>query len=148
MQDQMAMRRIHGSCHCGNIRFTFDRPGPDDSIPVRVCSCNWCRKHNAAWTSHPQGRFTLQIGDEDLAGRYRFGTMTADFHLCLTCGVLPIVTCTLDGSRYAVVNVHTFDDVDQSQFDQSQADFADESKNDRLARRKRNWTPEAVAANP
>jgi hypothetical protein len=30
------MRQIHGSCHCGNIRFIFDwpDPGPPQAMPA------------------------------------------------------------------------------------------------------------------
>jgi hypothetical protein len=145
MPDRPSLERIHGSCHCGNIRFTFDRPGAaGDTIPVRACGCTLCRKHNAAWTSHPEGRFSLHIEDKGRVTPYQFGTKTADFHLCQTCGVIPIVTSTLDGNRYAVVNVHSFDNVDRSRLDESPTDFDGEGIDDRLARRKRNWTPEAL----
>ncbi len=137
-------RRIAGSCHCGNIRFTFDRPEAGPTIPVRACGCGMCRKHGGVWTSHPQGRFQLHIADEARVTRYRFGTKTADFHVCANCGVVPIVTCVLDGTRYAVFNANTFDDVDRAELAQSAADFEGEATEDRLARRRRNWTPEAA----
>jgi hypothetical protein len=62
----------------------------------------------------------------------------------MTCGVMPIVTCEIDGARYAVVNVNAFVDVDRSQLVETATDFEGEATADRLARRKRNWTPEAV----
>jgi hypothetical protein len=144
MPDPVTYRRINGSCHCGNIRFTFDWPGAGPTIPVRACGCGMCSKHRGVWTSHPHGRFQLQIADEARATRYRFGTKTADFHVCATCGVVPIVTCVLEGMRYAVVNANTFDDVDRSELSVSATDFEGEATDDRLARRKRNWTPEAT----
>jgi hypothetical protein len=145
MQDSKRLRRIHGSCHCGNLRFTFDWPGPDSPIPVRACGCGLCTKHRAVWTSHPEGRFAMSATDEARVRRYRFGTRTADFHVCLDCGVMPITTCTIDGTRYAVVNVNTFDDVDRSELIEAATDFEGETTADRLARRRRNWTPEAAA---
>jgi hypothetical protein len=144
MPDTPSLRRIHGSCHCGNVRFTFDWPDPGP-IPVRACGCGLCVRHRGVWTSHPKGSFTLAIADESKASVYRFGTKTADFHLCLICGVMPIVTCILDGTRYAVVNVNTFDDVDRSELVEGKTDFEGETTESRLARRKRNWTPEAPA---
>jgi hypothetical protein len=137
-------RRISGSCHCGNIRFTFEWPGAGPTIPVRACGCGMCSKHGGVWTSHPQGRFALTIAEEARVTCYRFGTKTADFHVCANCGVVPIVTCVLDGRRYAVVNANAFDDVDRSQLSVAPADFEGETTQDRLARRKRNWTPEAT----
>ena len=145
MTDSGDYRRINGSCHCGNIRFTFDWPGDRHKIPVRACGCDLCSKHRGVWTSHPEGRFSLQVADESKTTPYRFGTETADFNVCTVCGVLPIVTCELDGTRYAVVNVNCFDDVDRAELDESPTDFEGEATGDRLARRKRNWTPEATS---
>jgi hypothetical protein len=88
--------------------------------------------------------FYLRIADDSRVRRYRFGTKTADFHVCLTCGVIPIVTCVIEGIRYAVFNVNTFDDVDRSQLVETAANFEGETTENRLARRRRNWTPEAV----
>jgi hypothetical protein len=57
---------------------------------------------------------------------------------------MPIVTCTIDGTQYAVVNVNTFDDVDRTELVEAAADFEGETTESRLARRRRNWTPGAV----
>jgi hypothetical protein len=143
MHDPVSYRRIHGSCHCGNIRVLFDWPDSGPTIPVRACGCGHCTKHGAVWTSHPHGRFYLQIADDSQVTRYRFGTETADFHVCSTCGVVPIVTCVIDGARYAVLNANTFDNVDKSQLAEAPANFEGETTKNRLARRQRNWTPEA-----
>jgi hypothetical protein len=143
MPDPSAYRIINGSCHCGNIRFTFDWPGAGSSIPVRACGCALCTKHRGVWTSNPQGRFRLRTTDQSKVTLYRFGTKTADFHVCANCGVVPIVTCDIDERRYAVVNVNTFDNVDRSQLIEAAADFEGETTENRLARRRRNWTPEA-----
>ena len=147
MSNAASHRRIHGSCHCGNIRITLDWPESGPTIPVRACGCALCTKHRAVWTSHPDGRFQLRIADDARVTRYRFGTKTADFHICLSCGVVPIATCIIEGTRYAVVNVNTFDDVDPSQLVESPRDFEGETTDTRLARRRRNWTPEASDPN-
>ena len=144
MHDTISYRRIHASCHCGIIRVTFDWPGSEPTIPVRACGCALCTKHRAVWTSHPNGRFRLQIADDSGVMRYRFGTKTADFHVCMTCGAIPIVTSTIEGVRYAVFNVNTFDGIDRSQLVETVTNFEGETTENRLARRRRNWTPEAV----
>ena len=46
------MRRIDGKCHCGNISYQFHWPEPGPHIPVRACSCTFCMKHSAVYTSH------------------------------------------------------------------------------------------------
>ena len=144
MDHSTSCRRIDGSCHCGNIRVEFGWPDAESKIPVRACGCSLCTKHRGVWTSHPGGQFRLRIADGSKVTLYRFGTKTADFHICTVCGVVPIVTCTIEGARYAVVNVNTFDNVDRSQLVESAADFEGETTENRLARRRRNWTPEVA----
>jgi hypothetical protein len=46
-------------------------------------------------------------------------------------------------TRYAVLNVNTFDGIDRSQLVETASDFEGEKIENRLARRRRNWTPEA-----
>ncbi|MFO1035651.1 MAG: hypothetical protein U1E45_02290 [Geminicoccaceae bacterium] len=135
------MRRILGSCHCGNLRFVFDWPEGEAPIPVRACGCSFCRKHGAAWTSHPAGRLGIEIADEARRSVYRFGTGTADFHVCRACGAVPITTCEIDGRVYGVVNVNCFDDIDPGSLVRAAASFEGESLDDRLARRAGRWTP-------
>jgi hypothetical protein len=130
---------IHGSCHCGNIRFTLDwHPDPSE-IPARACGCSFCIKHGGVWTSFPAGRLRVNVRDRERVSRYEFGTKTADFHVCKACGVAPLVTSLIDGRVYAVVSVNAFDDVEASRLKRMPASFDGEATGDRLARRKRNW---------
>jgi len=57
---------------------------------------------------------------------------------------MPIATCVIGGTRYAVVNVNTFDRFDRSQLVKTATDFSSETVDGRLARRRHTWTPEAV----
>jgi hypothetical protein len=57
---------------------------------------------------------------------------------------MPVATCVIEGTRYAVVNVNTFDDVDRSQLVEAPRDFEGETTENRLARRQRSWDAEAV----
>lgn len=138
--------RIDASCHCGNIRVALDWPGDAPTIAARACGCGLCTRLGAAWTSHPDARFRLAIDDPARVTQYRFGTRTADFQLCQTCGIIPIVTCTIEGARYAVFNVNTFDNVDRASLAVARADFEGEAVENRLARRQRNWAREAQLA--
>lgn len=138
-ESSASVRQINGSCHCGNIRFVFHRPGGDEQIPARACGCSFCVKHHAVWTSHPDGSVELSEDDPAQVQRYRLGTKTADYYICTNCGVAPIVTSEIDGATYAVVNVNCFDDVDPSEMVESSTNFDGEGTDDRLARRQRNW---------
>ena len=145
MADQRSYEKIEGSCHCGNLRFTFDWSARGSVIPVRACGCDLCTKHKAVWTSDPNGRFSLAIGDESQLNRYRFGSKTADFHVCRACGVMPITTCSIASTRYAVVNIQSFNGIDQTRFVHRVTDFEGETIESRLARRQQTWTPELAA---
>ena len=135
------MWKIHGSCHCGNIGFVLDWPEAGEPIAVRACGRDFCTKHRASWTSRRDAPVALSMADPARARRYRFGTETADFHICTSCGVVPIVTCEIDGAGYAVVNANCFDDVDCAELAGAASNFEGETTVARLARRQRNWSP-------
>lgn len=130
---------IEGRCHCGNITFTLDWQPDPESIPARACTCTFCTRHGGLWTSNPQGRLQVRVADSARVSRYAFGTETAAFQICMTCGVVPLVTSRIDGQLYAVVNVNTFENVDPSLLQRSSSTLDGEGVGDRLARRQRNW---------
>ena len=130
---------IHGRCHCGNISFKFDLRSDPTEIPVRACSCTFCRKHGGLWTSNPGASLEVDVDDPAHVSRYRFGTATADFHICNRCGVVPVVTSRIDARLYAVVSVNAFEGVEPDMLRPAVANFDDESEETRLARRARNW---------
>jgi hypothetical protein len=131
--------RICGSCHCGNITFRLDwRPEPTE-IPARACTCSFCAKHGGLWTSCPTGSLRITVRQPELVSKYSFGTRTADFHVCSSCGVVPVVTSRIDGRLYAVVSVNAFQDVDPALVRRAAATYDGESESTRLARRKLNW---------
>ena len=131
--------RISGSCHCGNITFSLDwRPEPAE-IPARACSCSFCLKHGGLWTSCPTGSLRITIRQPALVSRYSFGTRTAEFQVCSSCGVVPVVTSRIDGRLYAVVSVNAFQNIDPALLKRVAATYDGESESVRLARRKLNW---------
>jgi hypothetical protein len=130
---------IHGKCHCGNISFSLKWEPDPAEIPARACTCSFCIKHGGVWTSKPDGVLEIEIEDPSLVSKYAFGTRTADFHICTRCGIVPVVTSTIDGHLYAVVSVNAFEDVDQSLLRRAPASFESEGEDTRLARRKRIW---------
>jgi hypothetical protein len=130
---------IHGKCHCGNIAFTLTWDPDPREIPARACGCTFCTKHGGVWTSNPGGTLTVKVVDPSLVTRYRFGTETAEFHVCSRCGIVPLVTSRIDDRLYAVVSVNAFEGVDPALLKRSPASFDGEGEASRLARRKRNW---------
>ena len=135
---------IRGKCHCGNISFSLAWEPEPAEIPARACGCSFCVKHGGLWTSNPKGALKVAVKDPTAVSRYAFGTGTAEFHICARCGVVPIVTSTLDGRLYAVVSVNAFEGIDPARIRRAAADYEGEATEARLARRKRNWIPEVV----
>ena len=132
---------IRGACHCRNIGYVLDWPDGAPQIPVRACDCTFCCKHGGSWTSHPDAALRVTIGDRSRVSVYRFGTATAEFHVCTTCGVVPFVTSTVQDHVYAVVNVNSFESLDPRALARAPAHFEGEESGARLARRARHWIP-------
>jgi hypothetical protein len=130
---------IRGSCHCRNISFALTWEPDPTEIPARACTCSFCTKHGGVWTSNPKGSLTVEVEDPSLVSKYSFGTRTAAFHICARCGVVPVVTSTIDNHLYAVVSVNAFEGVDPSLLRRAAASFEGEAEELRLARRKRTW---------
>jgi hypothetical protein len=130
---------INGKCHCGNISFALRWEPEPAAIPARACTCSFCVKHGGVWTSCPTGALQVSVREPALVSKYSFGTKTADFHVCSKCGIVPLVTSTIDGHLYAVVSVNAFEGVDPSLLQRAAATFDAETEETRLARRKRNW---------
>lgn len=136
---------IAGGCHCGALGYELSWPERAGErghvqIPARRCSCAFCTRIDGVWTSHPEARLTIWETPGVPASRYRFATATADFMFCSRCGIMPLVTCEIDGRIHAVVNVNTFDDdAEGFALDFSDSCFDGESVDDRLGRRKARW---------
>jgi hypothetical protein len=130
---------IRGACHCRNIAFDFTWVPEPAEIPARACTCSFCIKHGGVWTSNPAGVLKILVQDEARVSKYRFGTGTADFHVCARCGAVPLVTSRIENRLYAVVNVNVFEDVDPALLRRAVARFDGETESSRLERRKRNW---------
>lgn len=140
--DQESGARLHdlaGSCHCGNVGFGVAWPLADRVIAVRACGCSFCRKHGGLWTSHPQARLSVRIADPVMLEPYRFGTGTADFQVCRSCGVVPFVTSMIETVRYAIVNANCLDDLQDIALSEKPFHFDDETVENRLGRRSRTW---------
>jgi hypothetical protein len=135
---------ISGRCHCSNISYVLDWQPEPSAISARACTCSFCTRHGGVWTSCPTGSLKVTITDSECVSDYAFGTETAQFRICTRCGVVPVVTSLIDDRMYAVVNVNTFENVEPSMLQRSSVTLDDESGDDRLARRKRNWIAELV----
>jgi hypothetical protein len=103
------MQTLSGGCHCGNIRIELDLTRAAGTYNPRACDCDFCRKHQAAYVSDPQGSLRLIIRDEREATRYAQGSGQAELLLCKNCGVLVSPLFSDGGRLYGAVNANAVD---------------------------------------
>jgi hypothetical protein len=129
------------SCHCGAYQLTFTTATLPGEWPVRGCSCTFCRAHAARYTSDPSGTVALALSG-DPVNHYRFGSNSVDFLICRDCGVLlGALTGFSDGTRAMALNLNALRDDLPKLRATTTHEFQDEAAEERLARRKRTWTP-------
>jgi hypothetical protein len=130
---------LRGRCHCGTIELALTATRPVAELPVRLCTCTFCRRHGPRYTSDPAGSVAIRVADAAALGRYRFGLGLADFLFCRTCGVY-VGAFEPDPGR-AVLNLNVLDDAAAFAATPSTMDYDGEDETARVARRARAWTP-------
>jgi hypothetical protein len=136
------MKLYLGACHCGAVRTELKSDKTPAELGARTCQCSFCRAHGASWTSDPTGRLTVRIGGP--VSHYRFGTGTADFLICGTCGVVPAVVAEMEGGPHGVVRVDCLADRDAFLAAAAPSDYDGEALDARLERRAGRWTPASI----
>ena len=110
-------------------------------MPLRSCSCSFCRSHGTRTLSDRGGQVEISASDWNLVERYRFGSRTADYIVCRRCGVYIGALCETSGGLRAVVNVNCLEN--RAAFTQIPAapNYDGEAIDARLDRRAANWMP-------
>jgi hypothetical protein len=103
------MHTMKGGCHCGNLRVTAELTALPAAYCPRICDCEFCRKHAAAYVSDPQGSLLIRVDDERAVARYRQGNGLAEMLLCANCGVLIGAVFQDERALYGVVNARVLD---------------------------------------
>ena len=129
------MTRHSGSCHCGEVSFTFETAKP---FTPRACQCSFCRRHNARSVSDPEGEAVLTLGPD--TKRYRFGTRSSDFLICGRCGIYVGSLAVLGDGTFTVLNLNAFNDP-RLELSGEPMVYDGESVEQRAARRRQGWTP-------
>jgi hypothetical protein len=139
-------RFVHrGRCHCGNLGWTLASDLAVDELPARACQCRFCLRHGALTTSDPAGELRFAVDDRSRLLRYRFATGSADFLVCLRCGVY-VGALMEDGGRwFAIANRRTLEHGATHRRPASQPMRYDgEDAAARRARRRARWSPSAA----
>jgi hypothetical protein len=135
--------KLEGTCHCGNIAIVLETEQDPHELPLRACDCSFCRRHGARTTSDPAGRARVGIQDRSLVSRYVFGLRTAEMVVCARCGVYCAAMMREGDKVWAVLNANVFRDPAFDRPPQS-VSYEGETPEQRVARRKRFWTPVAL----
>jgi len=135
-----------GGCHCGNITVALDLSLPPEEMPLRSCSCSFCRAHGTRTLSDRNGQVEITATDWSQVERYRFGSRTAEYILCRRCGVYIGAVCDTATGLRAVINTNCLQD--RAAFTRAPAapDYDGEPTESRLARRSTNWMPAILHA--
>lgn len=133
-------KSLCGTCHCGNLSFELCTRTPTEEIRARACDCSFCRIHAAKNWSDPNGTVVIRVRDEQHLQKYRFGLRTADFYICTICGAYLGAVLNGDGGPWATVNLRLTGLTVPADL----ASYGAEDANDRIARRRRVWTPTRI----
>src|SRR5262249_4643830 len=100
---------------------------------------SFCGPRAAAWASLPGATLAIDARTPALVSRYTFATHTAVFHICASCGGVPVSTSQVDGAVYGAINAATVSGGRASLLRSRDLELADETAAARAARRKRDW---------
>ena len=139
---------LQGSCHCGRLSVTFTTGTPVEELPLRACQCTFCRRHGGLTTSDPAGEIVLTVSEPPADGWYRFGTGMTEFWVCPRCGVYVGGYVESGGQGRAVVNTRALDARDDFTQAPTPMDYGRETREERLARRMRVWSPARIERGP
>lgn len=133
-----------GACHCGAIRVRYLTRFPIGTLRVGRCGCSFCRRHGARTSSDSGGHLAI-TEQAPGAQRYRFGLGITDFLICRRCGTY-VAAVIADGTgQLATLNVNLLDDRDQFDPAPPVVHYDGENAEDRLARRRKQWTPTTLS---
>ncbi len=131
-----------GGCACGAVTYLLHCNQDLDELTPRACQCEFCLPREARYVSVADGRLEVRVRDRRYLYAHAFGTFTADFMHCGRCNHLVYVTSEIDGHlRGLVLEQSLRDDITAPP---AEADYDEESLEQRLARRAANWIPELV----
>lgn len=94
------MKKFHGKCHCGAIRFTFQSQEINEAMR---CDCSICARKGSILTSETIPWNLIEISSEKGALQtYQYGSMVARHHFCGKCGIHTFVETRLNPGQYRV----------------------------------------------
>lgn len=132
--------RPAGYCHCGAVQLDLELSRAPDELRLRACQCDFCRPRGVRTIADGGGRAVIRANDRGALNRYRFGLRLADYLLCAACGTY-IAAVQPDDQPIAVVNVGGLRVPEFEGLEAEPVSYADETPEERLARRRSYWMP-------
>jgi hypothetical protein len=103
------MSKFQGSCHCGNVTFSFEEEEINSGMR---CTCSYCERRGSAMSMFTLSRDKLAIdADDDAMGLYQFDTKIAKHYFCRNCGIHPFLE-TVRAPGQLRVNLGCIDGID------------------------------------
>lgn len=137
---------LHGGCHCGAIRVSFETELDPSALPLRACQCSFCRRHGGITTSDPAGRLVVKVRAPELLQRYRFALGITDFLVCRSCGVYVAATMEAEGRVLGVLNVNVLEEREPFLRSAEPMNYGAENVESRTDRRAKAWMPVELLA--
>ncbi|WP_040839392.1 GFA family protein [Thiothrix nivea] len=106
MTEKKPQTTLHGSCHCGQVRFTVNTV----LDKVVQCNCSICSKKGVLHHRVPPEQFQLLQG-EDALQLYQFDSKEAKHWFCKYCGIHPFSNPRAAPDMISI-NVRCLDDVE------------------------------------
>jgi len=132
-----------GSCHCGAIRASLWATKPASELEVRACQCSFCTRHGAMSVSDPAGRAAFEI-ERALYTTYQFASRTGSSLICPRCGIYAGVLLEDATGLWSVLNARGLAVAPFLGRVPAPVVYEGETAAERIARRKRKWTPTEI----
>ncbi len=129
-------------CHCGALIARYWTGIPVSRWTPRGCACRYCQAQGALYVSDPEGRLQFIEVHAGALVPYLFGTHTAQFLSCHTCGIY--LGARAIAGDVGILNVRTL----QPWIELPAAAMVDHGAEDavrRVERRRARWTPLAAS---
>jgi hypothetical protein len=103
------MKKFHGSCHCGSVKFSFEE---EDITSGMRCTCSYCERRGSALSKFTLSKDDLNIkAKDDAMGMYQFDTKIAKHFFCHSCGIHPFLETVRAPGQFRV-NLGCLDGID------------------------------------
>lgn len=95
------MKTYNGSCHCGNVSFSFEHEEIKSGIR---CNCSFCIRRSAVMTDFamPPAALTITVKEKDSLGLYEFDNKVVHHYFCKNCGIYPFHQTFTKPEQYRV----------------------------------------------